>query len=124
VCGATGDSVSHGTLQEFCERFAEREDFSEVTWREIGASRSGASTFAADLNDSDDFVARQNRRADDFLNGRSAFAGALYAFKYRGVSDAGKIVDNFWAAFASGARGQPICWSAEPGRYSSAPQAR
>ncbi len=59
-------------LQQFSERFAKRENFSEVGGGEISASVCSARSLAADLNHADHFFARKNRRADNFLN---RFAG-------------------------------------------------
>src|SRR5580698_3895169 len=94
-------------LQQFSQRFAKRENFSEVGGGEIGAGVRGARSFAADLNHADYFVARENRRADNFLN---CFAGidtaGLHTFKNSCVTRRSKTVVDLGAAFANGARSE------------------
>src|SRR3984885_15581719 len=94
-------------LQQLSERFAQRENFSEVGGGEIGAGVPGARSFSADLNHADYFVARENRRADNFLN---CFAGidtaGFYTFKDSCVTRRGKTVVDLGTAFANGARSE------------------
>src|ERR1700733_32902 len=94
-------------LQQFSERFAKRENFSEVGSGEIGAGSCHIGSFAADLNHADHFVARKNRSADNFLN---RFAGidtaGFHTFKNSCVTRRGKTVVDLGTAFANGARSE------------------
>jgi hypothetical protein len=101
------ESIFGDVLQQFSERFAESENFSEIRGGKIGAGARGIGAFAADLNHTDHFVARKNRRADNFLN---CFAGIdaarFHTFKNGRVTRCGKTVVDFGAAFADGAGGE------------------
>lgn len=104
--GALDVLVSREVQKQFAERFAERQNFSEVVGSEIrtGVHRVGA--FAADLDDADYAAVGQNRRTDDFLNGFGALRSNFYTLEDAGVSNSGKIVHNFRSAFARRARSQ------------------
>lgn len=98
-------SVADNLVDEFSERFRERENFAEIIGREIGASAVRRGAFAANLNYADDFFAGKNRRADNFLNQFAAGAFHFYAFENCGVAHFCEIVDNFGPAFARGLGG-------------------
>ena len=95
-----------GVLQELAEGCAEGENFGEVVGGEMRAGGSVVGPFAADLDDADDAIAGKNGGADNSLNELGVFGGGLDAFKDAGVFHGGKIVDDFGAGFASGARGE------------------
>src|SRR6266404_4931472 len=99
-------SLGDGALEEFAERLAESENFSEVVGSEIGAGGFSAGAFAADLYHANDAVARKNGGAHDFLDDLGALGGKFYAFEHAGVLHGGEIVDNFRAAFAGCPRGE------------------
>jgi hypothetical protein len=80
--------------------------FGEIFGGEIGAGRGGGFAFAADLDYADDFTVVEDGRADNFVNGFAAGGGCFYAFEDGGVTHGGKIIINFGAAFAGGARGE------------------
>src|SRR5579863_336315 len=90
------ESIFGDMLQQFSERFAQGEYFSEIGGGEIGAGVGCVGPLAADLNDTDDFVAQKNRRADNFLN---CFAGVdaarFHTFENGRVTRGGKVVVDF-----------------------------
>jgi hypothetical protein len=92
--------------QEFSERFADCENFSEVSGSEIGADFGYVRAFAADLDHADDFISGKNGCADDFLDGLGGFGAGFYAFEDASVTGRGEIVVDFRAALASGAGGK------------------
>ena len=99
--------VFRDVLQKFSERFAERENFSEIRRAEIGAGASSVGAFAANLNYADHFVARKNRRADNFLNRFAGIdAARFHTFENRRVTRSGETIVDLWTAFANGARGE------------------
>ena len=63
--------------QQFSERFAQRENLSQITGGEIRAGGCGVSSFATDLNHADNFPVGQNRRTNYFLNGFGGFAATV-----------------------------------------------
>src|ERR1700722_1314711 len=101
------ESVFSDVLQQLSERFAERENFSEVGSGEIRAGARVVWSLAADLNHADHFVARKNRRADNFLNRFARIHSAgLHTLKNGGVTRGGKTIVDLGTAFANGARGE------------------
>jgi len=94
-------------LQQFSERFAERENFSKIGCGKIGAGAPSIWSLAADLNHTDHFLTRKNRRADNFLNRFARIdAARFHAFKNGRVTRRGKGVVDLGTAFANGARGE------------------
>ena len=74
--------IFRDVLQKFSERFAKSENFSEIGGGEIGAGARDVGSLAADLDHADHFVARKNRRADNFLNRFARIdAAGLHTFK-------------------------------------------
>src|SRR6202012_4992185 len=59
------ESVFGDVLQQFSERFAESENFSQIGGGETGACAPDVRTFATNLNHADHFVTGKNRRADN-----------------------------------------------------------
>jgi hypothetical protein len=100
------NSVGYGALEKFAEGIAERKDLSKVVGGEIGASNFWVGAFAADLKHADNAITGENWGADDFLDDFSGFGGQLDAFKYAGMLDRGKIVDDFRSVVAGGAGGE------------------
>lgn len=92
--------------QEFSERFADCENFSEVSGSEIGADFGYVRAFAADLDHADDFISGKNGCADDFLDGLGGFGAGFYAFEDASVTSRGEIVIDFGAALAGSAGGE------------------
>jgi len=92
--------------QKFSERFADCENFSEVSGSEIGADFGYVRAFAADLDHANDFISGKNGCADDFLDGLGGFGAGFYAFEDASVACRGEIVVDFGAALASGAGGE------------------
>jgi hypothetical protein len=89
-------------LQQFSERFAESKNFSEIRSAEIRACAPSIWSLAADLNHTDHFFARKNRRADNFLNRFACIDPTrFHTFKNRCVAGRGEIVVNFGAAFSN-----------------------
>ena len=78
-------SFAGDVLQQFSERFAERQNLPRSPAVKSGPAFS-IGAFAADLNHAHDFFAGENRGADNFLNGFGGFGAGLHAFKYAGVS--------------------------------------
>src|SRR5579871_6200494 len=97
-------SIFGDVLQQFSERLAQCENFSEIGGGKIGAGASSVWSFAADLNYTDHFVARKNRSTDNFLNCLARIdATGLHAFENGSVTRGGKIVVDLGAAFPNGA---------------------
>ena len=101
-----GESLAGDASQQFPERLAQREDFSEVVGSEIWTSARCGSAFSADLNDSNHFSFGENGRTQDFLNGFCHFGSNFYVFKHRRVPCHGEIVVDFGPAIASGSSGE------------------
>src|SRR5579872_3821802 len=94
-------------MQKFSKRFAKGENFSEIGSGEIGSGACDIRPFAADLNHTDHFVARENRCANNFLNRlASIYAAGLHTFKNGGVARRGKAVVDLRTAFTNGACGE------------------
>ena len=93
-------------LEEFSERFADGEDFSEIVGGEIGAGGMHIGSSAANLDYADNASVRKNGGADNFLNGVHGLTADVHAFEDAGVAHTGESVVNFGAAFARGFRGQ------------------
>jgi hypothetical protein len=96
------ESFAGDVVDQFAERFAERQDFAEVVGRKIRPRYLRIGTFAADLDDANDLFSRKDGSANHFLDNFTGFAGDFDAFKDRGVTYAGEIVDDFGSAFACG----------------------
>ena len=101
------ESVFGDVLQQFSERFAESENFSQIGGGEIGACAPDVRTFATNLNHADHFVTGKNRRADNFLY---RFAGVnaagFNAFENSRVTRRRKTIVYLGAAFANRSRGE------------------
>src|SRR5712664_2991487 len=98
-----GKSLGGDALQQFAERFAQREDLSKIVGGKIGAGASRTGTLSADLNDADDFSFGENGRAEDFLDG---FRSEFHDFKDRRMPCHGEIVVDFGPAIARGSGGE------------------
>jgi len=57
-----------GALEEFSEGLAERKDLCKVVGGEIGSGGFHVGAFAADLYHTDDAIAEENWRANNFLD--------------------------------------------------------
>lgn|SRR5579863_3771820 len=97
--------IAGDVLEKLAEGLAEREDLAQIVSGEVGAGFFGVRTFTADLNDANNLVAGEDRRADHLLNEFGTFAANFHTFKNRGVADAGEIIDDVRAAFTGGFRG-------------------
>src|SRR4029077_19598296 len=87
-----GELFANDVLEEFAERLAQGEYFSEIFRRKVRPRKRCARTLAADLNDANDFGIGKNGGADNFLNGFPGFSAEFCAFKDRGVTRARKII--------------------------------
>src|SRR5579864_3856450 len=96
--------VAGNVLEQLAKGFAEREDLAQIVGTEVRPGDAGVRSFATDLDDADDFVTRENRSADQFLDDFGGFASDFYAFEDGGVAHAGKIVDDIRAALARSTR--------------------
>src|SRR5258708_17194742 len=102
------ESVGENVLNQLSERSAERLKLPQVFGSKFGPSFGEILRFAADLNDANHFSVRENRRADDPLNGGSSQFLRLDAFEDAGVADIGEIVDHFRTVIADIASGQSV----------------
>ncbi len=92
-------------LKQLAEGFAERKNLAQLISAEVRAGSLGAGSFAADLDNADNFVAGKYRRADDLLYEFGALAADFHALKNGGMADARKVIDDIGTAFAGRARG-------------------
>src|SRR5216684_1527948 len=104
--GGADGLFARDVMEQFAERLAERQDFSEVVGVEVAARAGRISAFAADLNDANDLAVEQNGRADHLLNGFDSFPRSFDAFEDGGMLRGGKVVLDFGPAIAGGARGE------------------
>jgi hypothetical protein len=103
-------SFASDVAKKFSERFAERQDFSEVVGGEVRAGPVRICAFAAHLNDADNLAIQQIRRADHFLDCARGSIGDFYALENRGVPRGGKIILDLGATVAGGALRGLNCW--------------
>src|SRR5579872_1680415 len=96
--------VAGDVLEQLAKGLAQREDFAQIVGTEVRPGDAGVRSLAADLDDADDLVARENRSADQLLDDFGGFASDFYAFENGGVADAGEIVDDIRTALARGTR--------------------
>src|SRR5579862_2807592 len=92
-------------LEELSEGLAEREHFAQIIGIEIRTGVTETPTFAADLDNADNLVARKDGRANHLLDDLRGLTADFYALENGGVANAGKIVDDVRTALTSSARG-------------------
>src|SRR6267142_4482735 len=102
---AMRNSLGENVLNQFSKRSAERLKFPQVFGSKFGPSFGKLLRFAADLNNSDHFSIRGNRRAEDSLNDGSCQFIGLDAFEDAGVASGRKIIVQFGAVVADVASG-------------------
>jgi hypothetical protein len=109
-------SIAGEMLQQFSERFAQREHFSEIGGSEIGPDVPGVYAFAADLDHTDDFVGGKNRCADYFLNGLGGVGARFHTFEDCRMRRGAKSIVDFGATLAGGAssKSRIACEGNEP----------
>ena len=101
------DLIFGDVLQKFSKRFAEARTFPRSAAVKSAPALADVGAFAADLDHADHFVARENGRADNFLNRFAGIdAACFYAFKNSRMPRRGKIVVDLRAAVSRRARSE------------------
>jgi hypothetical protein len=103
---ATGELFACSAFNEFSERLAERQNFSQVVGGKVRARFESGCAFAADLNDPNDLAIQKYRSANNFLNRFRGFPGYFHAFKDGGMPRGGEIIVNLRATVTRSLRSQ------------------